>query len=85
MAEYTPTFVKPYPDGWKDKPDETTPVTAEIMDAYDEAIENIETYLSENPINESGGTQGLILKDTVTEQKYMLTIANGNIEITAVD
>lgn len=82
MSEYTPTFTKPYSDGWKNKPDETTPVTAEIMDAYDSAIESIESYLSENPIGES---QGLILKDTMTEQKYMLTIANGNIEITAVE
>lgn len=55
MSEYTPTFTKPYPDGWKDKPDETTPVTAEIMDAYDEVIENIENYLSENTISENGG------------------------------
>lgn len=58
MAEYTPTFIKPYPDGWKDKPDETTPVTAEIMDDYDSAIENIEKYLEDNPISESGGGGG---------------------------
>ena len=27
---------------------------------------------------------GIILTDTVTEQKYILTIANGNLEITPV-
>lgn len=30
-------------------------------------------------------SQGLILTDTATEQKYILTIVNGNIEITAIE
>lgn len=75
MSEYTPTFNKPYPDGWKDKPDETTPVTAEIMDSYDEVIENIETYLSENPISESGGGENngdIDLTDLVVENSISM-------------
>ncbi len=53
MSQYTPMYTKPYPDGWKNKPDETTPVTAEIMDAYDNAIETIEEYLRVNPIEQA--------------------------------
>lgn len=71
MAEYTPIYAKPYPDGWKNKPDKTTPVTAEIMDAYDDAIENIETYLSENPI-ESGGGGNVDLTDLVVGNSISL-------------
>lgn len=55
MSQYTPIYTKPYPDGWKDLPAKETPVTAEIMDAYDDVIENIENYLSENPIESGGG------------------------------
>lgn len=54
MSEYTPTYIKPYENGWVNAPPEETPVTAEIMDAYDDAIESIENYLAENSI-ESGG------------------------------
>jgi len=48
---YEKIFEKPYPSGWKDLPNRTTPVIAEIMDDYDEAIEHIEDYLVENPID----------------------------------
>lgn len=71
MAEYTPTYTKPYPDGWKDLPTKETPVTAEIMDAYDGAIENIENYLAENPI-ESGGGGDVDLTDLVVGNSISL-------------
>lgn len=50
MANYTPTFTKPYPNGWVDKPSKTTPVTAEIMGSYDTAIAALEAYLRDNAI-----------------------------------
>lgn len=56
---YEKVFEKPYPGGWKDLPDRTTPVTAAIMDGYDEAIEHIETHLNGSsavfPIQATGG------------------------------
>lgn len=47
---YTPVFQKPYPDGWENLPSEDTPITAEALDGYDEAIVNIENYLEDNEI-----------------------------------
>nr|DAR54972.1 MAG TPA: carbohydrate binding domain protein [Bacteriophage sp.] len=51
MANYTPTFSKPYPSGWADKPSKTTPVTAAIMESYDTAIAALEAYLRDNAID----------------------------------
>lgn len=51
MANYTPTFTKPYPSGWVDKPSKTTPATAAIMDSYDTAITALEAYLRDNAID----------------------------------
>jgi len=36
---YDRAFSKPYADGWRDKPSRETPATADIMDAYDAALE----------------------------------------------
>ncbi len=51
MANYTPTFTKPYPNGWVDKPSKTTPATAAIMNSYDTAIAALEAYLRDNVID----------------------------------
>lgn len=51
MANYTPTFIKPYPNGWVDKPSKTTPATAAIMNSYDTAIAALEAYLRDNAID----------------------------------
>lgn len=51
MANYTPTFSKPYPSGWVDKPSKTTPATAAIMNSYDTAIAALEAYLRDNAID----------------------------------
>jgi len=53
MANYTPTFTKPYPSGWVDKPSKTTPVTAAIMNSYDTAIAALEAYLRDNAIDDT--------------------------------
>ena len=47
---YTPTFTPEYEDGWENLPSEDTPITADALNGYDGAIENIETYLSNNDI-----------------------------------
>lgn len=44
---YTPGFTPTYEDGWEDLPLETTPITAEALNNYDEAIEHIEDYLEQ--------------------------------------
>ena len=41
---YTKVFTKPYAE-WHDLPTKNTPVTAEVMEEYDEAIQSIENHL----------------------------------------
>lgn len=60
MANYIPGYVKPYPDGWKNKPIKTTPATASIFNQYDTTFENIEDYLSNNEIVEIEANPELI-------------------------
>ena len=43
---YTPIFTKPYADGYKNKPNRTTPVTAEIKNKETETLLAIEAYLA---------------------------------------
>lgn len=43
---YTPSFTPEYEGGWEDLPLETTPITADALNNYDDAIENIEDYLA---------------------------------------
>ena len=56
---YEREFTKPYPSGWENIPSHNTPVTAEIMDDYDDAIEHIEDFLNGStaifPIQATGG------------------------------
>lgn len=49
---YTPTFTKPYEDGWENLPSEDTPITAEALNEYDDTFENIEDYLADHEIVE---------------------------------
>ena len=42
---YEPTFTKAYPGGWKDLPEETTPIIAAALNKYDSAITAIENQL----------------------------------------
>lgn len=55
MATYNSSFNNPYPSGWKNTPEQTTPITAEALQAHTDALQAIDNYLSENPIPESGG------------------------------
>lgn len=54
MAEYTKVFENPYPNGWEDLPSENTPITANALQEHTDAIENIEQYLEDNPIEQGG-------------------------------
>lgn len=47
---YTPQFEKEYEDGWVDFPSEETLITAHALNMYDDTLENVEDYLSNNPI-----------------------------------
>lgn len=64
---YTPIFQKPYPDGWENLPSEDTPITAEALDGYDEAIESIEDYLQNNDIVEVEGNPVEVSTDSLTK------------------
>lgn len=50
MANYTKKFQKPYADGYKDRPNTSTPVTATIKNMETEALLSIEEYLANNDI-----------------------------------
>lgn len=50
MANYTKKFTRPYANGYKDRPDTSTPVTANIKNAETNALLAIEEYLSQNDI-----------------------------------
>lgn len=43
MKYWKKVFSKPYPDGWKDKPNKTTPIRGKVMDAYDSAMDEIDS------------------------------------------
>ena len=51
MANYTKKFTKPYANGYKDRPDTSTPVTADIKNAETDALLAIEEYLANNAIS----------------------------------
>jgi len=55
MATYNSSFNNPYPSGWKNTPEQTTPITAEALQAHTDALQAIDDYLTANPIPESGG------------------------------
>lgn len=63
-------FKKPYQNGWKDLPNKTTPIRAKIMDAYDAAIDTIDTRvveLAQALSEEVSKTKDYISKDIETE------------------
>lgn len=43
MKYWKKVFNKPYPNGWKDKPNKTTPIRGKVMDAYDSAMDEIDS------------------------------------------
>lgn len=51
MATYIKKFQKPYTNGYKDRPDTSTPVTAEIKNMETDALLAIEEYLANNAIS----------------------------------
>lgn len=50
MANYTKKFTKPYANGYKDRPDTSTPVTAAVKNMETDALLAIEEYLARNNI-----------------------------------
>lgn len=46
MGTYTAQYTRPYADGYKDRPDESTPEYARFINARDDALLRIETFLA---------------------------------------
>lgn len=46
MSTYTPQYTRPYTDGYKDRPDESTPEYARFINSRDDALLRIEAFLS---------------------------------------
>lgn len=59
MANFTKDFVNPYPNGWQDLPSEDTPISADALQRHTNAIEHIEQYLADNPIEGGGSVDDL--------------------------
>lgn len=49
-------FTKPYPEGFKNKPDTRTPITAEVMDAIQNGIADLDDKV--DAMENSGGGGG---------------------------
>lgn len=49
-TSYSKNFVNPYPNGWKDKPSEQTPITGAILEMYTKVFQALEDYLKTNGI-----------------------------------
>lgn len=50
MALYTKQFTKPYPNGYVDKPQKTTPVTADILNMQDDTLSAVEDFLTSEDV-----------------------------------
>ena len=61
---YTKVFTPLYENGWKNNPDTTTPVMAEALNGYDDALEHIEDYLAAGG---GGGSSDPIFKTLTWE------------------
>lgn len=75
MSSYTPIYTKPYSEGFVNAPPYETPITAEVMDAYDSALENIESYLAENPI---GSGDAAMVDASVSYGTLIIQLCNGD-------
>ena len=69
MKYWTKVFNKPYPDGWKDKPNKTTPIRGKVMDAYDSAMDEVDDRV-------------LSLGKSVVDHDFMIEQLAGNISET---
>lgn len=63
---YRSTFVDPYPNGWKNKPDETTPIDAEALNPITATLKAIDIWL--NGVNKD--KIGEVKKVTCTKAEY---------------
>lgn len=63
---YTPNFTPTYENGWEDLPSENTPITADALNNYDEAIEYIEDYLEQGG---GGGADTSIIAEEYDESE----------------
>lgn len=70
MAQYTKVFADPYPNGWKAKPDLSTPYTTTIRNNHDATLRNIEQYLYDNPIGDISQASIGSLKDVNLKYGY---------------
>lgn len=73
---YTPSFTPQYENGWEDLPSETSPITAEALNAYDDAIENIEEYLASD---ESQANLADAYNETATYEAGYYVIYGGDL------
>lgn len=69
MSTYTAQYTRPYADGYKDRPDESTPEYARFINARDDALLRIEAFLAAlnipSKLSELVNDEGFI-KNTVT-------------------
>ena len=77
MALYEKQFSKPYPNGYVDKPQKTTPVTANILNMQDKTLSALEDFLASEEVTfKKGLTVGARLT-TLAVGEYSLVIGMG--------
>lgn len=67
---YTPNFTPTYENGWEDLPSENTPITADALNNYDEAIEHIEEYLEQGGGGGGGADTSIIAEEYDENESY---------------
>ena len=63
--KYEKRFTKPYPNGYKDKPDLTTPVKAHILNMQDDTFEAIEDFLANLDVS-TDLPDNVVIKESLT-------------------
>lgn len=74
MSVYRTSFVDPYPNGWKDLPQQLTPIDAAALQAMSDAIKTMDNFLDGVNNDLVGSTKKVILTkaeyDALPNTKY---------------
>lgn len=79
MPLYEKQFTKPYPDGYVDKPQKTTPVTAGILNMQDNTLLSIENFLASDEVNFKNQMTVGTRNQNIIQGNYTLTAGTYNV------
>lgn len=84
---YSPSFTRTYPNGWKDRPDTSTPAYASTFEKYENTFEAIEAFLDGaealKPVNKTSAMTQDVGFDPLTGKLYTKPGSGGSGSSTA--